>query len=360
MDRQFPCAQCGANLTFEPGAEALTCDYCGYVNEIPTLQTAVEELDYRAHLAAAEQDAQVVEVLTVKCTSCGAETTLDPTLVSDACPFCGSDLVSTERSTRLYKPQAVLPFGVPRDEAQAAFRKWLASRWFAPNKLKAHARREGSLDGMYLPFWTYDCHTETDYTGQRGEDYYVTESYTAIENGKSVRKTRRVRKTRWYGASGRVHNTFDDILVPATTSLPQPLLLALEPWDVDQLAPYQDAYLSGFRTESYHIGLAEGFEVARGIMDTTIRQTVRRDIGGDRQRIHTMQTRYHDVTFKHVLFPVWISAYRFGDTTYRFLVNARTGEVQGERPWSWVKITLAVLAALLAALVFYAVFGEAR
>ena len=63
-----------------------------------------------------------------------------------------------------------------------------------------------------------------------------------------------------------------------------------------------------------------------------------------------MNTRYFNVTFKHALLPVWISAYRFHDRTFRFLVNARTGEVQGERPYSWVKITLAVLAAIVAIL----------
>lgn len=34
------------------------------------------------------------------------------------------------------------------------------------------------------------------------------------------------------------------------------------------------------------------------------------------------------------------------------LVNARTGEVQVERPCSWVKITLAVLAALVVVTAF--------
>ena len=48
-----------------------------------------------------------------------------------------------------------------------------------------------------------------------------------------------------------------------------------------------------------------------------------------------------------MLLPVWISSYRFSNTVYRFLVNARTGEVQGERPWSWVKILLAVLFGLM-------------
>ena len=110
---------------------------------------------------------------------------------------------------------------------------------------------------------------------------------------------------------------------------------------------YRDEYLSGFVAESYQIGLPEGFEIAKGIMAEPIRQAVCSDIGGDHQRIGSVDTRYLDVTFKHALLPIWISAYRYAGKTYRFLVNARTGEVQGERPYSWVKILLAILTALL-------------
>jgi hypothetical protein len=82
-------------------------------------------------------------------------------------------------------------------------------------------------------------------------------------------------------------------------------------------------------------------------MDEHIAASIRRDIGGDHQRIHSTDTRYDDITFKHVLLPLWISAYRYRDRSFRFLVNARTGEVCGERPYSAAKITLAVLAALI-------------
>jgi hypothetical protein len=53
---------------------------------------------------------------------------------------------------------------------------------------------------------------------------------------------------------------------------------------------------------------------------------------------------------------VWISAYRFKDRNFQFLVNARTGEVQGERPYSWIKITLAVLLviAIIGTIVYFA------
>ena len=55
------------------------------------------------------------------------------------------------------------------------------------------------------------------------------------------------------------------------------------------------------------------------------------------------------IPFKHGLLPMWICAYRYKDKVFRFLVNARTGEVQGERPWSWIKISLAVIAGLIVA-----------
>ena len=81
-------------------------------------------------------------------------------------------------------------------------------------------------------------------------------------------------------------------------------------------------------------------------MQSEIDRDIRRDIGGDEQRITSRNTRYDDVRFKHILLPVWISSYRYADKVYRFVVNGRTGEVQGERPWSAWKIALAVLAAL--------------
>jgi hypothetical protein len=98
--------------------------------------------------------------------------------------------------------------------------------------------------------------------------------------------------------------------------------------------------------ESYAIGLEDGFSDAREKMKPAIREKIRRDIGGDTQRIFSINTRYDGVTFKHILLPVWISAYYFGNKLFRILINARTGEVQGERPWSWIKITLAVIAAI--------------
>ncbi len=344
--RQFPCKNCGANLQFAPGTQGLVCPYCGASNEIAAIADArVEELDY-AHALRTIPAEELIETIAVRCDTCGAETTLKPNVTAARCPFCGSAIVAQAVSRRLIKPKALLPFHVTHERAGQQFKEWIGSRWFAPNELKARAERS-EINGVYMPCWTYDSDTTTRYTGQRGDDYWVTESYTIHINGRSEHRTRQVRKTRWSYASGTVYEHFDDVLVLASQSLPKGHAEALEPWDLKNLVPYQDEYLSGFQAESYQLDLPQGFEVAKSIMATHIAMLVRRDIGGDHQQIHSMDTRYAGVTFKHTLLPVWISAYRFHERTFRFLVNARTGEVQGERPYSWVKITLLVISILM-------------
>src|ERR687883_183800 len=81
-----------------------------------------------------------------------------------------------------------------------------AGLWFAPNELKKLADL-GQLSGVYVPFWTYDAMTYTHYTGQRGDDYQETETYTETDaNGQPVTKTRQVTKTRWTHVSGEVRH----------------------------------------------------------------------------------------------------------------------------------------------------------
>lgn len=341
--RQFPCDSCGAKVEFAPGKDALECPYCGSVTHIPVseaelVEHAFDEMsDAEEHLG---EGADTEEVTSVQCESCAALVEPLPTHEAFPCPYCGSSIVARERSQRLIKPQAVLPFRVPREDALQQFRRWVRTRWFAPNALKKLARVEDRLKGLYAPYWTYDADTVTRYTGRRGEEYTVS----VTRNGKRTTETR----VRWYPASGVVSRQFDDMLVVGSASLPQTLAEELEPWDLDNLAGYQDEYLSGFTAERYQIDVRSGWVRARQRMAAVIQGDIRRDIGGDRQQITSMQTDHSAITFKHVLLPMWICSYRYKEKVFRFLVNARTGEVQGERPWSWIKIALAVIAAVIA------------
>jgi predicted RNA-binding Zn-ribbon protein involved in translation (DUF1610 family) len=359
--QEYPCGQCGATLAYTPGMSALHCEYCGHDTPIEQELVAIEEIDYHAMIIALESESSTFEVHTVKCTSCGAQSTYDDNIVSDLCPFCGTAIVTSGQSQKIIQPKSVLPFYIKRSEAILGFRLWIKSLWFAPSELKKKRNADERLQGIYIPHWTYDTDTVTHYTGQRGEHYWVTESYTSFENGKSVRKTRQVRKTRWWPASGVVNDHFNDVLVRASQSLPNKQADNLEPWKLHELVPYNNDYLSGFKAETYQIGLEPGFEIAKTIMSGTIDSTICRDIGGDEQRIDSKTTNYNDITFKHILLPVWISSYTYKKKVYRFLVNAQTGEVQGERPYSYWKIFFALLGGLAVIGLIYLlimVFGQ--
>ncbi len=350
--RQFPCTQCGAKVEFAPGTDALECPYCGSRAEIPKSTDGIVERDFREGVEDLGHDAATEEVQSVSCGSCAALVE-PPRRSAEAfpCPYCGSSIVATAKSQRLIKPQAVLPFKVTRDQATSAFRTWISKLWFAPDALKKLARLQDRLQGLYAPYWTYDADTVSRYTGQRGDNYIRTRTVT--RNGKRVTET--YTEIRWRPAAGTVFRDFDDMLVVGSASLPRDLAEQLEPWDLDNLVTYADEYLSGFIAERYQVDLSRGWLRAIERMEDVIRGDVRSAIGGDHQRIHTLHTTRSNITYKHVLLPMWICSYRYRDKIYRFLVNARTGEVQGQRPWSWVKIALAVVAVAAAAFGIYAV-----
>jgi hypothetical protein len=158
-----------------------------------------------------------------------------------------------------------------------------------------------------------------------------------------------VPKIRWSQVSGRVARFFDDVLVLASRSLPKKYADKLGPWDLSALRPYRPAFLAGFRAEAYTVPLTDGYQEARAMMDQIIERDIRFDIGGDQQRIDAVETTITDATFKHILLPVWLAAYKYRGETYRFIVNGRTGAVQGERPYSSVKIAIVVALALVVA-----------
>ncbi|MGH3737457.1 MAG: hypothetical protein ACRDT6_17885 [Micromonosporaceae bacterium] len=329
----YPCGGCGARVEYAPGTTALHCPYCGFQQQIAAADRDVREHSFAAFQAPPQQAVATTHKLV--CTKCGAHTESDA--ISSRCQFCGAPLVADTSVVQQVAPEAVLPFALDRPAARGALRTWVSSRWFAPNKLKRVTEAESSKS-TYLPHWTFDADTRSQYDGQRGEHYYVRDS-----------EGRRSRRTRWYGASGTVRRSFDDTLVVATGHVDREDLTTLEPWPLKDAVPYQPGYLAGHHALRYDVPPDAGLRQAKAMWAPTIEKDCKRDIGGDEQRVHSVRTDYANVTYKLMLLPVWICVYLYGGRPYQVLVNGRTGEVAGERPYSKVKIFFAVLAAVLAA-----------
>ncbi len=353
-EHRFPCETCGSDLRFDPGGDRLICDHCGSVESIdhgPWDRTeAIAEQDFYAALRAIASDVEMVEARISQCPNCGARIEFDSALHAKECPYCATPVVTDTGSERQIKPRAVVPFALTEEEARQEMSNWLGSLWFAPNGLTEYARKGRKLSGVYTPCWTFDAETKTRYTGQRGIEYTTTRTVT--RNGK--RQTQSQTKVRWTSVSGRVSRFFDDVLVVASTALPEKFRAGIGQWDLTRLEPYLPHYLAGFRAEAYTVSLKEGYEQGRAIMDRQIHRDIKFDIGGDRQRVQSVETRVSDVTFKHILVPVWLAAYKYRGASFRFVVNGQTGQVVGERPWSiWKLAFAAIIVALIAGVVGY-------
>lgn len=342
---EFPCAQCGAVLAYAPGTEHIACRYCGHENEIPKPPVFdVEEQDYQEGLAKLREEAPAKEVEAVKCDSCSAQFRWTKSTHADDCPFCGAPIVVNPKTARPLQPNAVLPFQIDEPEARGQLKKWLGSLWFAPGDARKVAFSEGRLTGVYVPFWTYDADTESDYSGEQGIMHTKMVPVTDAQG-----RTTMVTETEiiWTPVSGHVARSFDDVVVLASPALPEKYANRLRTWNLGDLKPYQEQYLAGYQSELYQLDLDDGYAIAKSYMEKVIYRDVCMDIGGHQQRVHHISSRFHDITFKHVLLPIWSNAYRYRGKRYQYLVNGQTGEVQGERPWSWVRISLAVLVGLI-------------
>jgi ribosomal protein S27E len=318
-------------MEFDPASRQLRCVYCGTTRALPQ-GDRIEEIPFEEFAdRGLELGRLSATALEVACTSCGAVVEFEPAEAAARCPFCAAAIVTQPKAPDpLIAPTAVLPFGFPQTQAAEGIRRWIHGLWFAPNDVKQLARVDG-VSGVYLPYWTFDLKVRTAYQGERG---------TASGSGKD-------RKITWQQVQGEIQAAFDDRLSPASTAVPRRKLHNLEPWPLPELKPYDPGYLSGFRAQRYQIPLPVAWALAKQELQPVLERLCREAIGGDAQRVLAMTSRYSEVTFKHVLLPVWIGAYRYRDKVYQVLVNAQTGEVDGDRPWSLWKILLLVVAILI-------------
>ena len=340
------CPSCGAQTAYAPGTTALRCGSCGSEITIAGDDLAIEEHSYD-EWRAKNPDSAVASIgaYILRCQGCGATTeTVD---LAGTCQFCNGALIADTHPEGLVQPEAVVPFGLDKRHAQTQFAEWVSSRRFAPNALKKVGSAE-QLSGTYVPHWTFDADTATSYTGERGDYYYVTVTRQVSDgNGGTRTESTQERRTRWRPASGRVARTFDDVLTVGTRRVEPKKLEKMGPWTLPDARPFQQEYLTGYSALRYDVDPQEGASDARHQMRGMIQEDCRHDIGGDEQRVSRMDVTYANATFKLMLLPLWVATYLYSGKTWQVFVNANTGEVVGERPWSVVKIVAAVLAALV-------------
>lgn len=344
---KFHCPACGAEAQWNPGKQKLVCPFCGTESpatlEVRGAETVIIEHDLVTALRGIPDDARGWQAAktSVKCQSCQAISVFDAAKVGQRCEFCGSSaLVPYEQVKDSFRPESLLPLKVAESQARDLIRAWYGRQWLAPNAFKRSALTD-TVKGLYLPYWTFDAQVEARWTADSGEYYYVT-----VNN-------KQERRVRWTPASGHVSHFFDDDLVCASLGVDAAKLRRVEPFPTDTLVPYDAGYLSGWTVERYQIDLVAAAERSRAQMDAQLRELCGRQVPGDTYRNLQVFADYSKQTFKHVLVPVWLLSYVYGKRSFQVVVNGVTGSIAGSRPWSWIKVTLLVIAILIVVLFVY-------
>lgn len=337
-----PCKTCGSEMVYSPEKKQLECKHCGATREILTDNDLVIETPFSEAIDLGDQPHGLGAATKVfHCKGCGSDTAVPPTQVEFACPFCGSTNVNADaHELQTVRPQGILPFVVGNEASMNKFKEWIGKGFFTPGALKRLASLK-KLHGVYIPFWTFDADTSSSWTAMAGYYYYESQTYT--ENGKTM--TRQVRKTRWVPASGYYEHSFDDVLVVASHGVSQKSAEWVYPYDLKQVVNYDSQFILGLSSEVYQIGPQEGFNTGEKIMDAHIWDACRRAIPGDTHRDLHVNTRKSNIHFKHILLPLWVSAYQFRGKTYQFLINGQTGKIAGQKPVSVGKVLLVIGAA---------------
>jgi hypothetical protein len=356
---KHPCPECGGDLQWNAAKQALVCPYCGTVVPWSPAQAAdpgasVVEQDLLAALKDPASGRGWGEARReVQCQSCHAISVFVDGKVAKRCDFCGSPSIIDHASSQdAITPQSLLPFKISDGQIRERIRAWYGSRWFAPNRLKSAALTD-TLHGVYLPYWTFDAQVSARWRADAGHYYYETESY---RDGQGNTQTRQVRHTRWVAAAGQLNHFFDDELVPGTTGVHAKLLRKIEPFPtLTELKAYSPEFVRGWTVERYQIDLHQAEQLNQQAMQQQMQALCGREVPGDTYRNLQVDARYEGRSFKHILVPVWLVSYTYGSRNFQILANGYTGTLAGEQPYSWVKISLTVLAVLLLILIGVAV-----
>lgn len=338
---KFSCPACGAEAHWNPGKHALICPYCGTESPAELTERGAETVIVEHDLVAALRNIPYASrgwnttKTSVKCQSCHAISVFDPDKVGKRCDFCGAAaLVTYEEVKDAFRPESLLPLKVAEGNARDLIRAWYGRQWLAPNNLNAKAITD-TVHAVYLPYWTFDASVAARWRAESGTYYYEG-------SGKD-----RQRRVRWSPAAGSLSHAFDDELVCASTGMQSDMLRKVEPFPTDTLVPYDPGYLAGWTVERYQIDLVAAAQHSRAQMMARLRAMCGAQVPGDTYRNLEVDADWSGQTFKHILAPVWLMTYVYGTRSYQVVVNGVTGKMAGSRPWSWIKIALLIIVAII-------------
>ena len=337
----YKCPNCSAPLTFLPGHDKVTCEYCGTELEVKTIEEmyaakevaaakaqAAKEAKWDTSAAGSEWEADEAEQMKAfTCSSCGAQIVSDGNTMATECCYCGSPTMLPSRFEGMLKPDFIIPFKKTKEQAVAALKEFYKGRTLLPNSFTANNRVE-DIQAMYVPFWLFDSKVSASGSYQGASD-------SVYETDDEVITTTVV-----YNCEREGTMSFERIPVDGSEKMDDTFMESIEPFDYKEMVPFSTAYLTGFLADKYDVDAeaavtradARVVKSAEGCLADTVTGYTRVTSNGDCAVIKDENAVHY------AMVPVWILSTRFEGKPYTFMMNGQTGKVVGSLPIDYGKL----------------------
>ena len=326
------CTNCGSTMRYDVDKGGLVCEYCGSFKAMPKPEeTSVDEMDFNSAFRDVSTDWGISK-RNVTCDQCGSIMFFDPDQMSSVCPFCGSPIVLSEQEADCgIAPSAIIPFCVSKEDVAKRFYFWNRFAFWSPENFRT-GKVLGNLVGLYVPYWTFDADTSSNFTGEFGYDYEKNDTTY----------------TRWEERSGKLDLFIDDAQVCASKKFVNDKLLnQVARFDASKLVPYTPDALVGFAAEKYTISIDDAWNMARqGSIRNKLEYEATKKVNADRRKKIDMDTAYSNIKFKLILVPVWLTACRYKGKSYNVVASGFDNRGNCRRPVSVPKMILLILLFL--------------
>lgn len=329
------CPGCGANLFFNAEIGSLMCRGCGNIYNPDTMQMngslgiETPEQEYGIDDEIDYEDQGNKEIV---CNSCGSQIVTDANTAATVCPFCGSPTLVTRRLTRQFRPDALIPFAFSKDKAKELYMEHISNiphvpKWFTREAVV------NKITGVYVPFWLLSADVKMDiggwtHTVMDGSAFYDPLKQEATGNRHSLDVP----------IDGEVEFSLKNVPFDGARKIANKLMQACEPFDFDELVPYNASYLTGFLAEKYDAQPKDMYDVIRARLDNYCHQIAEKvkfeDCDAFTYNSSYTYINYNNYRVLYCLLPIWFLNVKYNDKDYKFAINGQTGEVCGTVPAS--------------------------
>lgn len=325
---EHKCPNCGGAVEFNAGTQNMKCPYCDTEFDVEAFEKTEEETKIQGEdsfewkgseeqWTAEESEGMSVYV----CKSCGGEIVADSTTGATNCPYCDNPVVMTGHFSGALRPDLVIPFKLDKKAAKEELIKYISSKKLVPKIFKDRNHID-EIKGVYVPHWLFSGTADANATFKAAKvsswsdsnfRYTQTDFYTCVRSGTM---------------------NFSDVPVDGSTKMDDALMESIEPFNIGEAMPFNNAYLAGYLADKYDVDLENSIPRANERVKESVVQglydTVRPRYTSAVQEFS--QVNIKNGSYKYALYPVWLLNTTWNGKKYTFAMNGQTGKFVGDLP----------------------------